>query len=569
MNTMLNEGVALTALLSGLLPALAVSAAAWVLVRFTPRMNGATRHVIWWLVLAVAVLLPVGFTIRDAGKIRPQQRPIEIRLSAPDPDDPIVFTPPRARRSLAAPEPSRSTQAALQVRAGRWSAWLLILWVGIFAAQICRLGWNYLRLRGIKRRAWAAPPEVQQSFQAWMAACAIRRPVRLRISDEVVTPLAAGFRHPAVILPARLLGEFGQTELDHVLLHELSHLVRRDDWTNLAGRVAFATVWFNPAAVWALRRIEREREIACDEWVVEATGAPRPYAASLARLFEFCAGRRRDALAAGMAGHGSHLGERIEILVRRRVAPVRGVSILRVAGCAVALLTFVGLAAQAPRWIVLAQDAPAPPAPRVSPQAPAPPAVPRSPKQPATAPGAVAPDPHSFLAAVVASGYGDLSVDEIIQLRNNGVSAKYLMGISRAGWGKLKPHEIINLHNSGVSAEFLRAAGDAAIPGLTTQGVIDLNASGVTAAYIDGLQAAGLGAFSKDQIISLHNSGVRPGLLAALKEAGFTRLDAQDIIEAQNNGLRSEDLREARHFGSSLTLKQILKLKQAGVLQNE
>ena len=69
--------------------------------------------------------------------------------------------------------------------------------------------------------------------------------------------MAAGFRHPAVLVPRRLLSEFGQTELDHVLLHELSHLARRDDWSNLVARVVSAAVWFNPAARWALRRIER------------------------------------------------------------------------------------------------------------------------------------------------------------------------------------------------------------------------------------------------------------------------------------------------------------------------
>src|SRR5205085_2946501 len=91
-----------------------------------------------------------------------------------------------------------------------------------------------------------------------------------------------------------------------------------DDWTNLMGRLASAAFVLHPVAAWVLRRIEREREIACDDWVVAATGSAVHYAATLARLFEFCCTRRRELLATGMAHRSSNLGERIEILLRPR-----------------------------------------------------------------------------------------------------------------------------------------------------------------------------------------------------------------------------------------------------------
>jgi hypothetical protein len=120
-----------------------------------------------------------------------------------------------------------------------------------------------------------------------------------------------------------------------------------------------------------------------------------------------------------------------------------------------------------------------------------------------------------------------------------------------------------------VRPDFLRAAGEAGIPELTVQGVIKLNANGVTAAYIQGLRSTGTGALSEERIIDFHNNGVGLKLLAALRDAGFTHLDAREIIEAQQNGLTANDLQEAKHYGSSLTLKQILRLKQAGVLRYE
>jgi beta-lactamase regulating signal transducer with metallopeptidase domain len=577
---------AIAGLLSGLLPALAVAAAAWVLLKVSPGTNAASRHAVWWLVLALAVLLPLGFAVGEVSQV-PARPWLPTATLSRGPAGPIPFVPgrfvaavpqgatpyrpavPAGRFASGNPVPSRwrpaavsiSPAAPLQLRAGGWSRWFPILWAGIFAAQLGRLAWSYGRLRGIKLRSSQAPPELSDSFRKWAAACAIRRPVRLLISDDVATPLAAGFLHPAVIVPFRVVGEFGKAELEHILLHELSHLARRDDWSNLAARVASAALWCNPAAVWALRRIEREREMACDEWVVAATGSPRPYAASLARLFEFCIARRKEALAAGMAGHASQLGERIETLVRRKGAHTRGISIPRVAGCTAVLLPLVAVVARMPRCVVLAQSPPVAVQREVQ-SGPRPTAALVANGQFRTA----APDPHSFLESVVAAGYGDLPVDDIIALRKSGVTAGYLMGISRAGWGKLKTHDMIDLHNHGVPTDFLRAVGAAHIPGLTIQGVIDLAANGVTARYVAEVQSAGMGAFPKDRIVEFHRNGVSPALLTALRDAGFTRLDSREIVAAQNNGLCPRDLRVARRYSSSLTLQQVLKLKQAGVL---
>ena len=590
-------GAAVGGFLYGFPPSLAITAAAWLAARLTPRINAATRHAIWWMVLAVVVMLPAGFTIRDLRATAPSVQAVSTVTAASTPDAAEEAAPaPPASYASENRRPTVSGWTPFEIRTGTWGEILGAIWAAVFLAQFIRLLLGYGRLRGLKQRARAASPELQQRLRQWLSACGIGRRVGLLVSDEAATPLAAGFLHPAVVIPTRLLDEFSQTDLDHVLLHESSHLARRDDWANLICRLAFGALWFHPAAVIALRRIEREREMACDEWVVSATGAARPYAASLARLFEFCVARRHDALASGMAGHGSHLGERIEVLVKRQGTQSRRISMLRVLGCAAVLIFLVALASHTPRWVVMAQDewatpaapaAPVPPALAVPPAAPAPAAmaapasppavhsgdVPAPPAAPAPAadpappppPAAPQPDPqHSFLAAVVAAGYGDLPVDEIIQLRNAGVSGAYLLAASRAGWGKLKTREIIDLHNNGVSTEFLRAAGDANINGLTIHGVIDLNANGVSAAYISALQSAG--DFSKEEIINLHNNGVKPALVGALKDAGFTHLDVRDIIEANANGLRPDDLREARRYGSNLTLRQVIKMKQAGVL---
>src|SRR5258708_20170297 len=137
----------------------------------------------------------------------------------------------------------------------------------------------------------------------------------LLVSDEIASPLAAGFLHPMIVMPERLLDQMDEPELDCVLLHERAHVARRDDWTNLMAGVATALFAFHPVALWILKRIEREREIACDDWVVAKTGSARRYAATLARLFEVCPVRRHELLATGMARPSPPLAHRLPLLL--------------------------------------------------------------------------------------------------------------------------------------------------------------------------------------------------------------------------------------------------------------
>ena len=575
-------------------PALAAVAGVWAALRLLPSINAATRHLIWWAVLAAIVTMPAAPLLLQTHRSARTAAPAVAAQTGDVPAPATAALPPIAAPAPAAvPAPS----AGISLRAGNWPARIFFLWLAVLLMQLGRIAYSYRYLIAVKRRALRASPEMRRDFDVWKLACGVHRPVQLLVSREIVSPMAVGFRAPAVIVPEALLAEFNESELDHVLLHELAHLARRDDWTNLACRMAWAAVALHPAAAWTLRRIEREREMACDDWVVAATGAARPYAASLARLFELCLTRRRALLATGMAERGSELGDRIEVLLRRGREFTARANVARVALSVAALVLFVAIVSHAPRWIALAQDEPAaqsalpaapavpadaaPAQPAAAPAAPAAPAVPTAaatpapaepaaPSTPQAAPAAPAApasaNPTSFLAALVAAGYGNLSVDEIIALKNAGVSADFLNGMRQSGLGKSSPQDLVAMRNHGVSPEYLRQIRSAGLSGLTVPDVIDLRNNGVDPAWVREIESAGLGAYNKQDIIEFRRNGVSAELLSALKEAGFQGVDARAIVELQQQGVGRRNLQEARQYGPNLTLRQIIRLKQAGVI---
>jgi hypothetical protein len=161
---------------------------------------------------------------------------------------------------------------------------------------------------------------VPLSKTGWDGAWSLKKTVRraqVCTSDEVDRPTVIGFFSPKILIPEWLLGKLTPAELEQIVLHESGHLGRADDWMNLLQKIALVVFPLNPALAWVERRLCFERELACDERVLQATGAPKAYAACLATLAEYRLGRRGLALALGALGRESELGQRVRRILRR------------------------------------------------------------------------------------------------------------------------------------------------------------------------------------------------------------------------------------------------------------
>jgi hypothetical protein len=116
----------------------------------------------------------------------------------------------------------------------------------------------------------------------------IRRRVRLPVAPVFIEPGVWGAWRPMVLLPEIVFNELTESELETVLIHELTH-VRR--WDNLLGdlhMILCCVFWFHPL-VWVLdRKLLAERERACDESVIRQGALEDDYLSGLMKIKNFC-----------------------------------------------------------------------------------------------------------------------------------------------------------------------------------------------------------------------------------------------------------------------------------------
>ncbi|MGD0201886.1 MAG: M56 family metallopeptidase [Bryobacteraceae bacterium] len=315
----------LAAVLNGLCQGVVLTASVWLALRVV-RLNASARHALWIGVLLAVVALPLANL--GAGS--------EVG----------------ARATGAAAPP-----ALVLPGSGTWVAWVFALWLLASGLLLARLAWSYAVLCRLKRSAGALPEAVADRCQL-LGRKHGARGVRLLASAEAAVPMAAGLSKPVILLPASLASELSRDELDQVLVHELAHIRRWDDWTNLVARTFEALFFFHPAVWWIGGRLEMERELACDDCVVRNTSGARPYAACLLKLARGALSRARPRLASAAITGRREFTLRIEALLGGEAQPRRRWSTAAVA--VAAALVVAGSTLKVAPFTVTAPLAPEP-----------------------------------------------------------------------------------------------------------------------------------------------------------------------------------------------------------------
>ena len=235
-----------------------------------------------WLALAVFLLFPVDFSVKNA--------PVQ----AAPPQDYTLFvgtdkTTIQSTDHLFGDMAEKSGQTSTQVRDSiiarpvtdpaqkttRYIPVTTILFYGYLAGAAAFLlyeGVSYARFRRTVRR-WSGRA-TRGDYRALLDETARSLNVaapKMLICEAVTTPAVTGLFRPTLLLPHE---RYELPELRYILRHELCHLKRRDMLLKLVLLAANAMHWFNPVVYLMLRQADEDIELACDSAATDGLELP-------------------------------------------------------------------------------------------------------------------------------------------------------------------------------------------------------------------------------------------------------------------------------------------------------
>jgi beta-lactamase regulating signal transducer with metallopeptidase domain len=290
-----------------------VALALFLALRFVVRISAAHRFAAWTAGFVVAAILPL-----------------------------LPFFQHSSAAVSALPTGGEVARPLLELDS-RWGFAIAGLWLAASGFRAIELFLDLRRLRELWHSAAAIAAE--PNLRMLLAAALPKRRIEICTTPDLERPSVIGFFDPRILIPDWLYSRLTPGELEQVVLHEAEHLRRRDDWTNLLQKLSLVLFPLNPVLAWMERRLCREREMACDEGVVERTKAPRTYAACLTALAERRLEhreferrdllRRAQALSLGAFERRPELVSRVDRILRCRktLHPLAAGALVGIVGC--------------------------------------------------------------------------------------------------------------------------------------------------------------------------------------------------------------------------------------------
>ncbi len=510
--------------------------------------------------------------------------------------------------SLAARRAVASTTASRFLSGGLLTAFVELWFIGVLLFSLRTTGGFFL-VAGLRRRdSKPMNSELLALCREMQNRLGITRAIRYCESLHLDAPAVVGWFRPVVLLPLSALTGLTELQLRAVIAHELAHIRRLDAFFNLFQVAAETLLFYHPAVWWLSKRIRAERENCCDDVALSVCGNPAEYARALALMEQW-----RVAPSLAMAANRGPLASRVTRLlgITEKGSSLRNAGVAFGALCLAAALlagnALFGLVRTASAHSFPAQQSSANrdgviviTAPRPTPQPHPSPNSSFSSTSTSTQTGAQsrvqdaapAAKSQSYIDGMKAEGFENLSADDLIAMKIQGITPQYIHEIRAEG---LKPSadELVGMKVQGITAEYIRGiramnlkvAVDSLI-GMKVQGItpeyvqemrklgfqpdgdqlIGMKVQGITPAYVEEMRKLGFKP-DTDQLIGMKVQGITPEYIHQLNELNI-HPDADDLIGMKVQGINADYVRSIRATGLNPDKDEWIALKVQGVTED-
>lgn len=248
------------------------------------RKNSARLRYLIWLAASLKFLLPFSLLAALGGEFAWRHSPAPptsglylIEVAGEPFTRPLPITAP----AINAPAPAGTLPHLVPLLLGLWLlgfAAVLLVWMG-----------RWWRISAaIRKSVPLAEGRELSTLRRLENLSGMARPMSILLSGASVEPGVFGVIRPVLVWPRSISEHLDDAHLEAVIAHELCHVRRRDNLWAALHMLVEAIFWFHPLVWWIGARLIAERELACDEAVLEFGSQRHTYAESILKVCEFC-----------------------------------------------------------------------------------------------------------------------------------------------------------------------------------------------------------------------------------------------------------------------------------------
>ena len=301
----------------------------WGIGKIWPTMPASKRHWLWRLVyLKLFALMiwqtPVNLALlpaRTTAAPMPSDSQFSVEIPVSEPrsisSTPLLSLPQDGSTlsNVSQPAlPSPTVEAAPLLPSVQ--AWLSLLWALGVVTCLYRAFRAFRTTKKLRQESESlAGTAVHDLFVELCQAQRLRNAPRLLSHPRLPSPLVVGCLRPCIIIPQPLNTDSFPTETRMILLHELTHVARKDLWWAWLRVAVESFTFFHPLVRIARHQWNLSQEMACDEAVVTRAQVTAPsYQHALLKTLEQGQHQKQisnNLLAVGASGSFRDMKERI------------------------------------------------------------------------------------------------------------------------------------------------------------------------------------------------------------------------------------------------------------------
>ncbi|HTQ95459.1 MAG TPA: M56 family metallopeptidase [Candidatus Acidoferrum sp.] len=169
---------------------------------------------------------------------------------------------------------------------------------------------------------------------------------------------------------------------------------------------------------------------------------------------------------------------------------------------------------------------------------------------------------QSYIDSISAAGLTNLTVDELIDLKVQGVTADYIKSVRDMNI-KVDVDTIVSLKVQGVTADYIKGMRSATGQNLDADDLVGMKVQGITPEYIKEMHDLGLKT-DADDVIAMKVQGITPEYLKQMRDLGL-KTDTDDLIGMKVQGITPEYVKQMRDLGLKTDTDDLIAMKVQGI----